>query len=138
MQGEVGGSVDWVAHIPIVLAIIAFAAIQSWAHIELRSRRMFMTREELINEIGGMKNLFSMNRASVDEMRDRLTRIEATDKLRWEPVASALSKIGDQVEKMQQQLPAIVATLDAIQRRLDDHERSAIARDRDPGPRGGR
>lgn len=132
MDGTAGGTIDWVAHIPVILTMLVFASGIAWAIIELRSRRLFIAREDLAERFTGFANLFAINREAIDTLRERLARIEEADRLRWVPVADALSKLGDQVERLQLQLPAVVARLEGIAQRLDALDRhQGRGRDRD-------
>jgi uncharacterized protein YoxC len=144
MQAEIKGSIDWVGHVPVMLAVLGVASTIAAILIKYMTREMFLTRDELrekfavredtvatANKVNALEHLFARNSERMDDVHDRTTRLEESDKHQVQRLAESLERVGVQmdaianrVDEMTKAQSQTTNMLTALQTRVDLHERT--------------
>lgn len=87
--------------------------------------KIFAKRSELDavgGKVTGAISVATMAKDRADANADAIIRLQEADKHRWEPVALALDRLGERLDRADQRGERHAALLDEITRRLDRHD----------------
>lgn len=114
-------------NIPTIITSILFSATVAGALFELRIRRLFYDRDYIDRHV---RADILVLQTKVDTNQDKISGLEASDRLHWKPVADAIKdmsheirRMNDQQIKMNAQQESMTEVLDSIKRWMADYER---------------